>query len=80
MVSVRLVVGKDLGACGSGLSDYKVCSRLVEEHVVSQAGMPGLDAVGATETCVADEEMPTSIIILGIVVCADVVLLDSAHY
>ena len=75
MVPVHLIIHQWFRSRRFGLADDKVGSRIVKEHVVREAGVPGLDAMRSAEPSVADEVVATAIIVLGVVIGSDVVLL-----
>lgn len=75
VVSICLVVRKDLDAGGSWLSNGQVGARVIEEHVVRKTGVPGLDTVRTTETSISYKEMSATIKVTGSVVRSNGILL-----
>jgi hypothetical protein len=76
--TLRILVGQDSPPCSFRLA-YRICSaRIVQEHVVDAARVPSVDSFCASEGFIANERVPSTIIVSSIVVSSVMILLFSS--
>ena len=71
----RVVIGEGREVGEFGFSDDILGARIVEEHIVHETAPPRHYPVLATEAGVSDKRMAATVPIIGVIMCAEVVLL-----
>lgn len=78
--AMRILIRQNSGIRGLGFPNNAHRPRLIQENIMDQARPPRVDSVCAADAGLADERMPPTVIVSGIVVCSVVVLLGPIDF
>lgn len=76
--ALRVLIRQDRSAASFRLTHHIGGSGLIQEAVVDAARVPCIDTVCTAERGIADERVPTTIVVVCVVVGAIVVLLHAS--